>query len=432
MDAPLEAWRMPVEAMAEYGATTDWKALAAVDAGVASVANASGGVDWSLPGARYAVARALLRRDFGVAYEASPRHLVPCVPNRLRYLAWVAAVAGDDGSRALRAVDVGAGASCVLALLAARCRGWRVVASEVDPAAAAEARANVARNAAWGAADRVRVVVVDGAGAPVSAALAGGGGDDAYDVALTNPPWFESEEARAAAAGGATRADGVAAAATASEAVHEGGGEVAFLRAMVADSVALGGRVRWHSALLGRRASLKRALADLRAEPRVLDARTTRFTLGQTTRWAVAWTTCVAPGAAPAADKVFGAKKARKRAESRAPRVLRVPAACDAAELRDRVAAFLAFHSPAAAVADAAAGDDLFAVRAAGPGLDVTVSALDVTGHVRALDVTVFALRVAAADATPTDAITRLCDALPGEVARTNRRWRRKLSSKGT
>ena len=146
----------------------------------------------------------------------------------------------------------------------------------------------------------------------------------------------------------------------------------------------------------------------------------------------MAWTTCAAPEAAPAGDKVFGAKKARKRAESRAPRVLRVPAACDAAELRDRVAAFLAFHSPAAAVADAAEGDDLFAVRAAGPGLDVTVSALDVTGHVRALDVTVFALRVAAADATPTDAITRLCDALPGEVARTNRRWRRKLSSKGT
>ncbi|KAH8090054.1 23S rRNA (adenine(1618)-N(6))-methyltransferase [Aureococcus anophagefferens] len=192
---------------------------------------------------------------------------------------------------------------------------------------------------------------------------------------------------------------------------------------MVADSVALGGRVRWHSALLGRRASLKRALADLRAEPRVLDVRTTRFTLGQTTRWAVAWTTCAAPGAAPAGDKVFGAKKARKRAESRAPRVLRVPAACDAAELRDRVAAFLAFHSPAAAVADAAADDDLFAVRAAGPGLDVTVSATSQAAG--------FALRVAAADATPTDAITRLCDALPGEVARTNRRWRRKLNAKG-
>ncbi|KAH8090053.1 23S rRNA (adenine(1618)-N(6))-methyltransferase [Aureococcus anophagefferens] len=151
----MEAWRMSVHAMAEYGATTDWKALAAVDAGVASVANASGGVDWSLPGARYAVARALLRRDFCVAYEASPRHLVPCVPNRLRYLAWVAAVAGDDGSRA-RAVGVGA--RRVVASRAPRgaVRGWRVVASEVDAAAAAEARANVARNAAWGAADRVR------------------------------------------------------------------------------------------------------------------------------------------------------------------------------------------------------------------------------------------------------------------------------------
>ncbi|KAK7249317.1 23S rRNA (adenine(1618)-N(6))-methyltransferase [Aureococcus anophagefferens] len=360
MAAQLETWRMPAEAMADYGATTDWKALAAVDAGVASVANASGGVDWSLPGARYAVARALLRRDFSVAYEASPRHLVPCVPNRLRYLAWVAAVAGDDGSRALRAVDVGAGASCVLALLAARCRGWRVVASEVDAAAAAEARANVARNAAWGAGVQRRRRRRRRPGARVRA-LAGAGADDAYDVALTNPPWFESEEERAAAAGGATRADG-------------------------AD-----GRPR-----------RPRALADLRAS-RVVDADGRRFfMLGQTTRWAVAWTTRAAPGAAPAGDKVFGAKKARKRAESRAPLVLRPSGATPPSSRR--VAAFLAFHSPAAAVADAAAGGLSPSARG-GAGLDVTVCR-DVAGRW-------LCARVAAADATPTDAITRLCDALP-------------------
>ena len=145
---------MSVASMATYGETTDWGALAAVDEGVRGVSasyavkggGAGGprcvGVDWSRPRARFVVASALLRVDFGIRYDASEGFLVPCVPNRVRYLAWLAAVVGDDGSRRIRAVDVGTGASCVYALLAARCRGWRVVASECDREAAEEARAN--------------------------------------------------------------------------------------------------------------------------------------------------------------------------------------------------------------------------------------------------------------------------------------------------
>ena len=94
------------------------------------------GVDWTRPEARAVVAEALLRHDFGITYQAAPGHLVPCVPNRVRYVAWAAKVAGDGATSAL---DVGCGASCVIALLAARCRGWRVVASDSDEKACAEA-----------------------------------------------------------------------------------------------------------------------------------------------------------------------------------------------------------------------------------------------------------------------------------------------------
>ena len=134
-----------VASLESYGARTDWASLAATDPKLAAcTATFKGetGVDWTRPEARAVVAEALLRHDFGITYQAAPGHLVPCVPNRVRYLAWLAAVVGDDGSRRIRAVDVGTGASCVYAPLAARCRGWRVVASECDREAAEEARAN--------------------------------------------------------------------------------------------------------------------------------------------------------------------------------------------------------------------------------------------------------------------------------------------------
>ena len=135
-----------IASLESYGARTDWASLAATDPKLAAcTATFKGetGVDWTRPEARAVVAEALLRHDFGITYHAAPGHLVPCVPNRVRYVAWAAKVAGDGVTSAL---DVGCGASCIIALLAARCRGWRVVASEADDKACAEAAALVAKN----------------------------------------------------------------------------------------------------------------------------------------------------------------------------------------------------------------------------------------------------------------------------------------------
>ena len=149
-----------IAALESYGARTDWASLAATDPKLAAcTATFKGetGVDWTRPEARAVVAEALLRHDFGITYHAAPGHLVPCVPNRVRYVAWAAKVAGDGATSAL---DVGCGASCIIALLAARCRGWRVVASESDEKACAEAAALVAKNSDWNAGALVDVVRV--------------------------------------------------------------------------------------------------------------------------------------------------------------------------------------------------------------------------------------------------------------------------------
>ncbi len=57
------------------------------------------------------------------------------------------------------------------------------------------------------------------------------------------------------------------------------GGEAAFVGAMVADSLVLRGRVHWHTAMLGRKASLKALRTALhRLRPTAL--RTTEFAQG--------------------------------------------------------------------------------------------------------------------------------------------------------
>ncbi len=109
-----------IASLESYGARTDWASLAATDPKLAAcTATFQGetGVDWTRPEARAVVAEALLRHDFGITYHAAPGHLVPCVPNRVRYVAWAAKVAGDGATSAL---DVGCGASCIIALLLAR------------------------------------------------------------------------------------------------------------------------------------------------------------------------------------------------------------------------------------------------------------------------------------------------------------------------
>lgn len=403
---------IPIAALEAYGAHTDWAALAAADPKLAACTasyNGELGVDWKRPEARVVVAEALLRRDFGISYAAAPGHLVPCVPNRVRYVAWAAKVAGDG---ATSAIDIGCGASCIIALLLARCRGWRVIASDSDEKACAEAAALVAKNGDWNAGkliDVVRVAAATASQQPVSAAL-DAAGLTSVDVVVSNPPWFESDDARDNACGGAARRDG-AAEATAAETVRDDG-EVGFCAALIQDALRLQSRVTWHSALLGRKQSLRRVLALLR-ENGISRVATTTIDLGRTTRWAVAFS--VAAGPAPRGDaRVFAKKRDTGRDVA-------VPADCSTEELRERLAARAVALNADAAVSDMDADGALWRIRVVSRGarLDAVVSATGTRG----------AYRLRAVPHGAADALARFCDGLPGELARTNRRWRRKLAS---
>lgn len=206
------------------------------------------------------------------------------------------------------------------------------------------------------------------------------------------------------------------------------GGEVGFAKGMINDSKGrLKTRVTWHSLLLGKRRSLKAVLAALRQADAPQYA-TTTIALGASTRWAVAWTMDATQKPLPPHlrdAKVFGAKK-RLETSKTAPKRLRVDAKCGRADLYDRVVAFLADFDATVRVERDTDGDapkdQIFALRATSRTVDVRVAATP--------DADAFALALSPNPDTAPDVFSRLCDALPGEVARSNRRWRRKLKAK--
>ncbi|CAM9844695.1 unnamed protein product, partial [Phaeothamnion confervicola] len=106
--------------------------------------------------------------------------------------------------------------------------------------------------------------------------------DGTFDFAMTNPPfWASAEEA------GLNPRTATGATATAAEVACEGG-ELAFVSAIVNDSIHLGTRIRWYTSMIGRKANVRKLLRVLR-EAGVRNIRTTEFFQGKTTRWGLAW-----------------------------------------------------------------------------------------------------------------------------------------------
>ncbi len=219
------------------------------------------------------------------------------------------ATAGDDDGDARVGLDIGTGASCIYPLLACAMRpAWRFVATDIDAASLQAARANVARN---GLAERIRVVsrpgsgvaliplAEDDEGAEIGDTLESPRCASRLDFVMTNPPFYASAAEMAAAAAHKDLPPHAACTGAPVEMVYggdsadgesgEGGGEVAFVGRMLAESAVLRTRVRWYTAMLGKLASVVALVAQLRARGIDNYAVAALVTSGKTRRWVLGW-----------------------------------------------------------------------------------------------------------------------------------------------
>jgi 23S rRNA A1618 N6-methylase RlmF len=239
-------------------------------------------------------------------------HLCPPIPNRFFYLHWIHSelLQKDHGTFGL---DIGAGASCVYPLLAARHFRSIIFTTEIDPKAATIAKSNVNANHLNNFIHVMDVVPSYAQQHQQGHTCQPGGPlhraelameavqqqqklstSQPLDFVMTNPPFYDpaDQTMHARAGDGRDRTNMT---------VNEGtypGGEVGFVLDLIADSLRIISPQRnnliqpttWISSMLGKKTSLVKLQKILTHLMGPAHIRVTEYGPGQYTRWFLAWT----------------------------------------------------------------------------------------------------------------------------------------------
>ncbi|KAF6250628.1 hypothetical protein COO60DRAFT_1705635 [Scenedesmus sp. NREL 46B-D3] len=281
-------------------------------------ATSRGSIDFTSWHATQQLTAALLAVDFGIHWSLPEGQLVPPVPNRANYVHWLhdlLQLSAPPGPQ-VHGLDVGCGANFIYCLLGAALYGWRMTGVDVTQVALQGAAAICEANPRLAPLLEVRQSRCSvgrlpqqlqqppkqqhdgddrsqqgGAASAVAGPLLGAMADtsESFAFCMCNPPFFGSISE-------ANQNPNTACGGTAEEMVVEGG-ELAFVRAMIADSRVLRGRVHWYSSMCGKKATLKVLRQDLHGAG-VTALRTTELVQGKTSRWAIAWSFAASPNTA--------------------------------------------------------------------------------------------------------------------------------------
>ncbi len=250
-------------------------------------------VNFADPAAVLALNRALLAHHYGLdRYELPSGALCPPIPGRADYLHHLADLLAETTpdrqpprGPAVRILDLGVGANCIYPLLGAREYGWSFIGADISPASLDSARRLVAAHAHVGVADLIELRHQPDPRTLFAHVTAPG---ETFAASLCNPPFHASASEAAAgttrklrnlAAGRSHRSAGQPAlnfGGQANELWCEGG-ELGFLRRMIAESAARPTLCHWFTSLVAKSAhlpELEKALASARAtELRVIPMR---------------------------------------------------------------------------------------------------------------------------------------------------------------
>jgi 23S rRNA (adenine1618-N6)-methyltransferase len=230
-------------------------------------------VNFADPQAVKTLNKALLMHFYGVAqWDIPDGYLCPPVPGRADYIHHLADLLAEGNNGAVPAqatiLDIGTGSNLIYPLIGVHEYGWRFTGSEVDPQAFANATAIINGNPGMARAIRLRRQK------EASAIFAGViHKNEQYDATLCNPPFHDSAETARAGSERKRRNLGQAADAALNFGGQQQelwceGGEVAFIKKMIAESAQFARQVKWFTTLVSRSENLPplyRALTDVGA-----------------------------------------------------------------------------------------------------------------------------------------------------------------------
>jgi 23S rRNA (adenine1618-N6)-methyltransferase len=280
----------------------DFDALVAASPGLAPFvtpnAHGDASIDYGNADAVKALNRALLTHGYGLKTWDLPRgYLCPPIPGRSDYLHYLAdLLAGGDPTRiprgrSVRVLDIGVGANCVYPLIGASEYGWTFVGSDTDPVALRWAASLAAANSEVAGLIECRLQASsDECFAGVIAA------GETFSASMCNPPFHASAEE--AAAGARRKRRNLGGSAAAGRELNFGGkagelwcdgGELAFVRRMIAQSADIPDRCGWFTTLVSKSEHLPLLYRALR-QAKALEVVTIGMAQGQKQSRILAWT----------------------------------------------------------------------------------------------------------------------------------------------
>ena len=256
-------------------------------------------IDFADPAAVRVFNRALLKQSYGIEHwDIPPGYLCPPVPGRADYVHALADLLAADCGGAIprgarvRVLDVGTGANCIYPLLGQREYGWRFLGSDIDATALASAQTIVRANGL----ERVIELRRQADAGHIFHGLLQEG--ERFELTLCNPPFHASAAEASAGSRRKWKNLGKLDPGRKLPALNFGGqsnelwcagGEIAFIRRMIAESRAVAGQVLWFTCLVSKGGNLplvEQALKNSGA----LESRTVAMSQGQKQSRFVAWT----------------------------------------------------------------------------------------------------------------------------------------------
>jgi 23S rRNA (adenine1618-N6)-methyltransferase len=148
-------------------------------------------VDFSAPEAVFHLNKALLKQHYQITDWIIPEgYLCPPIPSRADYLQYLNDLLQENkSSQPIKVLDIGTGANCVYALLAARGFNWDVVGCDIDPVAVEAAQQNV--NATEGLSEKIEIRHQNNNSNIFKGIIQPG---EFYQATICNPPFYASAD----------------------------------------------------------------------------------------------------------------------------------------------------------------------------------------------------------------------------------------------
>ena len=224
--------------------------------------------------------RALLSHYYGVKHwMIPPGYLCPPIPGRADYIHYLADLMAESSAdpsssgASVRVLDIGVGANCIYPIIGSQAYRWKFVGTEIDPVSVKAARAVVEANS--NLKKQIRIVQQPDPSAIFRGLIKP---SDRFEASLCNPPFHVSAAAAQAvgqqkiknlAKGRATKNKSALNFGGQNAELWCAGGELAFIKQMIAESVEYADQVKWFTSLVSKNENLpgiKKALNG--AKPR--------------------------------------------------------------------------------------------------------------------------------------------------------------------